>query len=171
MDVGADIMGVIKTHTKGFCKDIIQNITKDWLGGYYLVLSIKPMVPRFRTPISIGYKYNVRKFLPFIVTQDSGSTNSGLPYLYKYPEQFYHVSIFPVAHTLVVYKFFGSVNEVDSQNKSMQSDLAMEKFWVTHYGWLWLCTTVSMVITITNFWKTSRYGVKRYYYEKSIRIR
>ena len=68
-------------------------------------------------------------------------------------------------------KFFGSVNEVDSHKKSRQSDLALEKFWVTHRGWLRLCTTVAMGMTITNLWKLSQYGVKRYHYDKYIDTR
>ena len=38
-------------------------------------------------------------------------------------------------------------------------------------GWLRLCTTVAMGMTITNCWKLFRYGVKREDYEKSIGIR
>ena len=70
-----------------------------------------------------------------------------------------------------MYKFFGAVNEVESHNKSRQYDLALEKFWVTRCGWIQLCTTVAMGITITNFWKLFCYGFKRYHYEKLIGIR
>ena len=44
-------------------------------------------------------------------------------------------------------------------------------WWVTQCGWLRLCTTVDMGITITNFWKLFHYGVKRDQYEKLIGIR
>ena len=37
MDVVADFIGMVKTNTKLLCKDTIDNITKDWLGGSYLV--------------------------------------------------------------------------------------------------------------------------------------
>ena len=70
------------------------------------------MVPGGWPLISIGYKYNEQKVLYFIDTADSGSKNSGIPYLYKYPDPFYNAYICPVDHTLVKYKFFGSVNEV-----------------------------------------------------------
>ena len=63
------------------------------------------------------------------------------------------------------------MNEVDSHNKSRQSDLALEKWWVTQCGWLRLCTTVAMGMTITNCWELFRYGVKREHYDKSIGIR
>ena len=59
------------------------------------------------------------------------------------------------------------MNEVDSHNKSRQSDLALEKWWVNQCGCLRLCTTVAMGMTITNCWKLFRYGVKRDNYEKN----
>ena len=33
MDVGADMIGMVKTNTKGLCKETIENLTKDWTGG------------------------------------------------------------------------------------------------------------------------------------------
>ena len=62
-------------------------------------------------------------------------------------------------------------NEVDSHNKSRQSDLALEKWWVTQCDWLRLCTTVAMGVAITNCWELFRYGVKRDHYDKLIGIR
>ena len=60
------------------------------------------MVPRDRPLISIGYKYNLWKVLYFIVTDNVGSTKTGISYLYKYPDQFTNVSIRPVARPLVM---------------------------------------------------------------------
>ena len=66
MDVGYDIIGVVKTNTKGLCKDYIENITKDWPGVSYLVLKRSFTVPGNRPIIAIGYKYNSQKFIYFI---------------------------------------------------------------------------------------------------------
>ena len=33
MDVGTYIIGVVKTNTKGFCKNTINNMTNDWSAG------------------------------------------------------------------------------------------------------------------------------------------
>ena len=93
---------MFKKNTKGFCKETIEKLTKDWPGGSYLMLRSKPMVPGDRPLIAIGYKYNARNFLYFIVTDDAGSTNTGITYLSKYPEQFTNVAIFPVARPLVM---------------------------------------------------------------------
>ena len=63
-----------------------------------------------------------------------------------------------------------AVNEVNSHNKSRQSDLALEKWWFTQCGWLRLCTAISMRIIITNCWKLFCCGVKRERYDKLIGI-
>ena len=56
------------------------------------------MVPMDRPLIAIGYKYNNRKVLYFIVTDNAGITKTGIPYLSKYPDQFTNVDISYVAH-------------------------------------------------------------------------
>ena len=104
MEFGVELIGMVKTNTKGFCKDTIEKLTKDWPGGSYLVLRSKSMVPGGRPLIDIGYKYNARKVLSFIVTDNAGSTKTGIPYLSKYPDQFTNVSIRPVARPVVMSK-------------------------------------------------------------------
>ena len=71
MEVGAKFISMVKTNTKGLCKDTIDNITKYWRGGSYLVLRSKPMVPRDRPLIAISYNYNACKVLSFIVTDNA----------------------------------------------------------------------------------------------------
>ena len=99
------------------------------------------------------------------------STTLDIPYLSKYPDQFSNVSISPVACPLIMSKFFGLVNKVESHNRSRNPDIVLEKLWVTQCGWLRLCNTVAMGMTITNGWKLFRYGVKRYHHDKFIGIR
>ena len=106
MEVGANLICMVKTNIKVFCKETISKLTRDWTGGYHLVLSINHMVPRGRLIIAIGYKYNVHKLLSLIITDNTGITQLGLPYLSKYPEQFINFSIRPVARPLLMFKFF-----------------------------------------------------------------
>ena len=142
---------MVKTNIKVLFKDTIKKLKKYWSRVYYLVLRIKPIVPVFRPLICIGCKYNTRKVISFIVTYNTGITQAGLPYLSDYTDQFANSFILLVSGPLVMSKFFGSVNEFYSHNKPRQSDLALDKFCVNQCGWLQICTTVSMVITITNF--------------------
>ena len=60
------------------------------------------MVPGDIPLIAIGYKYNARKVLSFIVTDNAGTTNTGIPYLYKYPDQFTNGAIRPVDRPLII---------------------------------------------------------------------
>ena len=46
--------------------------------------------------------------------------------------------------------FFGSVNKMDSHNKSRKSDIALEKFWVMQCGCIWFYNTVAVGININN---------------------
>ena len=75
------------------------------------------MVPGYIPMIAVGYKYNAQKSLSFIVTDNAGITQTGITYLYKYPDQFTNVSICLVDHPLVM-SIFSAVNEVDSHKKS-----------------------------------------------------
>ena len=68
------------------------------------------MVPVGRPLIAIGYKYNVRKVISFIVTDNSGITQEILTCLFKYTDQFTNFSIHPVDIPIVMYKLFGAVN-------------------------------------------------------------
>ena len=102
MVVGSKLIGMAKTNIKGFCKENIEKLTKYWPGGSNLVLRSKHMVNGGILLIAIGYKYNVRKVLYFIVTYNAGITQTGLPCLSKYPDQFTNVSICPVARPLVI---------------------------------------------------------------------
>ena len=86
MEVGAKLICMVKTNTKGLCKENIENLRNDCTGGSYLVSSIKPMVLGGRLIISIVYKYNARKSLYFIVTENAGITYTSLPYLPKSPD-------------------------------------------------------------------------------------
>ena len=100
MELGAELIGMVKTNSKGFCKETIGNLRKDWPGGSYLVLRRKPVVPRDRPLIAIGYNYNAQKVLSFIVTYNAGITKTGIPYLSKDPDTFTNVAIRPVARPL-----------------------------------------------------------------------
>ena len=72
---------MVKTNTKGLCKNTIDNIKNYLPVGSYLMLSSKPVVPGSRPLISIGCKYHTRKVLYCVFIEDIGSTNAGLPYL------------------------------------------------------------------------------------------
>ena len=124
------------------------------------MLKSKLMVHWDRLLMSIGYKYNFCDFIYFVTTDGTGRTNDDITHFYKNTEMFDNVYIQPVAHPQIVSKFYGSVSEIDPQNKSRQSYLALGEYWVTQCGWLRLCTTFYVVINITNIWKIFYYWVR-----------
>ena len=83
IDVGAYLIDIFITNIKVFCKDTIENLTKDCPASSYLVLRRKPMVPGGRLLIDIGYKYDTCKVLFFIVLEKKESIQAGLQYLSK----------------------------------------------------------------------------------------
>ena len=98
------------------------------------MLRKKTIIPGDGPLIAIGYKYKIRKILSFIATDNEGRTNSGIPYLSNYPDQFSNVAIRLVDCLLVMSNLLEYVNEVESHNKPRQSYLLLEKFWVTQCG-------------------------------------
>ena len=52
--IAVDLIGMVKTNIKGFCKATIEGLTKDCTGGFYIVLRRKPMVPKGRMLLAIG---------------------------------------------------------------------------------------------------------------------
>ena len=52
--IGVYLIEMVKTNTKGFFKAMIERFMKDFPGGFYIVLSSKPMVPGERPLLSIG---------------------------------------------------------------------------------------------------------------------
>ena len=86
---------------------------------------IKTTVPGGRPLIDIGYKYNTRKVLYFIIKESVGITKADILYLSKYPEPFSNVSICPVACPLFMSKFFEYIYEVDPPKTSRPSDLEL----------------------------------------------
>ena len=55
MEMGSELIGMVKTNTKGLCKETLEKLPEDWPGDSYLVLRSKPMVPGGRPLIAIAY--------------------------------------------------------------------------------------------------------------------
>ena len=89
------------------------------------MLKRKSTVTGDRLLISIGYKYDTRNVISSVATKDAGITKDGITYSSKYHVPCYNFSVRPIDRPLAVSKFFVSVNEVDSHNKSRKSDLAL----------------------------------------------
>ena len=68
-------------------------------------------------------------------------------------------------------KFFESVKKLYSPNKSRQSYLASDTFWVNKDSWIWLCTTVYNGKSVTDLCNIFCYKFNTEQYETFISIR
>ena len=88
MDAGVDYCGPVKMSHKGFCLATLENLTKYWLGGSYIVMKSTPRVTGGRPLLEIGYNYNYMNVLGFISTEGDRSTEPGDTYLSCLPDFF-----------------------------------------------------------------------------------
>ena len=120
-----------------------------WLVGSYLVIKITPRVPVDRPLMAIGYKYNSSKVLGFIATEIYGSTEPGYPYSSCFHDIYSNVSVRPIVYLHLLVMYFNAFNEIDNINRIQQSDLALEKYWLTQGGDFWIATTLALGMGIT----------------------
>ena len=81
--------------------------------------------------ICIGYKYNKKKVLTFVLTKGAGATTHGEPYEARFPDKFGNVYIRHVARPDIISNYFKFSNVVDVHNQARQYELALETKWVT----------------------------------------
>ena len=102
--------------------------------------------------LAIGYRYNSKKTLMFVAKELAGKTMRGAPYEMKFADVDGNVHVREVDRPDVISKFFNDSNNVDKHNQSRQSDLALEKKWITDDCWFGLATTY-LGIGVTDTWK------------------
>ena len=84
------------------------------------MLKKKPVVPRYRPLIDVGYKYNYWNVLSFVTAYGLGITKSVITYLSNLLDQISNVDIQYVACPQIMSKFFVSVNEIYYHKKPRQ---------------------------------------------------
>ena len=121
---------------------------KDLPGVSCLVIKSTPRFPGGIPLMTIGYKYNSRKFLGFIATEVAGSNEPGDPYLFHFPEIYSNVSFCTVVHPHLLSSYFNAFNSIDNHNRMQQSYLNLEKYWLTQSGYFRFATIVSLGVGI-----------------------
>ena len=96
MALGVNYCVPVKTSHKAFCLATLENLTKDWPGGSYLVMNSNTRVTGGRPLMATGYKFNSRKVLGFIATEGAGITEPGDIYLSNSPDIYSNVDVRPV---------------------------------------------------------------------------
>jgi hypothetical protein len=73
-----------------FPKSFIEEVLKEEPGGASIVLKSElDDVPL----IAVGYKYNKKHVLHFVMSENAGDTTLGEPYQMKFPDQFGNIHI------------------------------------------------------------------------------
>ncbi|MGH7973928.1 MAG: hypothetical protein ACREBR_00280 [bacterium] len=144
----------IKTGHRLFPKKDIEAILKNNPGGVHIVLKGKH--PNGVPLVAIGYKYNSKTVLHFVMTEDAGSTALGKCYEMKYPDLHGNVCVRHVERPAVISNFFRDSNVIDTHNHARQSELALEKKWATQDPYFrLLCTIIGF--TVTDVWKLAHH--------------
>ena len=109
-----------------------------------------PKVPGSIPLMTIGDQCNPRKVPGFIATEGGGSTEPGDPYLSRFPDIYYDLSVRPIVRPHFLGRYFNACNAIENHNRMRQSDLALEKYWVTQSGYFRLATTVALGMGIAD---------------------
>ena len=80
-ELDSEFLGPVKTAHKQFPKKFLENTMKEWPPGSHLVMET---TVRNNSFYAIGYKYNMKKVLCFICTENAGHTMPGKPYEAKW---------------------------------------------------------------------------------------
>ena len=138
-------MLAIKTNHSGLPKEEVEKLMEDYPSGAHLVLSAKVDE---ETLYFVGYKYNKKKVLLFLCSENAGSFKEGTPYVAKFPDENGNVQRRNVRRPSVISDYFGLSNVVDRHNHVRQAELKLEKHWVTMDPWFRINTTgVGMTVT------------------------
>ena len=115
----------IKSNHGLYPKQYIEETLKDAPGSTHIVLEGKH--PEGTELVAIGYRYNSKVTLFFIITKNTGSTRLGKPYKMKFSDTHGNVHVRLVDRPAVISEFFGNSNVVDKHNQARQYELALEK--------------------------------------------
>jgi Transposase IS4 len=157
---GHELIAAVKTNSGWFPKKDIAAKMKNWPSGSHIVYEC--VAPETNVElVAIGYKYNSKKILYYIMTKNAGSTLEGKAYKAKFPDQYGNVLSRDVFRPEVLSTYFGASNLIDAHNHARQSLLGLEKYWITRNPWLRIIfTTIGM--TVVDCWKALKYQSPQY---------
>lgn len=163
---GHEFIGAVKTNTGWYPKDEIETKMKDWPSGSYLVMESTAPITGVKL-VAIGYRYNARKTLCFVMTKDAGSTLPGTPYMAKFPDQCGNVVERKVTRPQALSFFFETSNLMDAHNHARQYLLALERHWKTPNPWFRNVTTI-IGMTVIDCWKALKHRMPQLHGNMSV---
>ena len=150
---GANLICVIKAGHAGYPRKFFEAEMADWPPGSNLVAQTTVEGVDL---VAVGYKYTRRKVLCFLFKKGAASIRDGNPYIAKWKNNQNNTISRFVPRPQAISTYFADCNKVDVHNQSRQSDLRLEKCWVTRCGFFHIATTL-FGITVVDAWKTYRH--------------
>ena len=145
---------MVKTAHSRCPKKFLEDTMKEFPGGTWITMEGRAEKEDVQL-ICIGYKYNKKKVLTFVMTRGAGSTAHGQPYEARYPDKYGNVCCRHVSRPEIISNYFKYSNVVDLHNQARQFDLALEKKWVTQEAYFRLYTTL-VGFNVIDSWKFLR---------------
>ena len=144
---GHEVIGSVKTSKSHYPLKKLKKIMKNWPSGAHLVFECTAPETGVRL-VAIGYKYNAKKVLCFVMTKNAGSTAPGdRPYKAKYSDEHGNVKERIVKRPDILSVLFGDSDAIDSHNHCRQFRLGLEMRWLTPNPWFRLdCTFIGMTV-------------------------
>ena len=121
---------IIKTAHSRSLKKWLDQTMKDMPGGTWIVLE-GTTEELNRKLVCIGYKYNKKTVLTFILTRGAGSSEPGDPYEARFPDKYGNLCVRHVTRPQVIINYFKYSNKVDVHNQVRQFNIGLEKKWIT----------------------------------------
>lgn len=144
---GHEIIAAVKTNKAHYPLKQIKKIMKKWPSGSHLVFECTAPETGVEL-VALGYKYNSKKVLCFVMTKNAGSTAIGdKPYVAKFADEHGNVKQRSVKRPAVLSVLFGDSDAIDSHNHCRQFRLRLESLWLTPNPWFRInCTIVGQTV-------------------------
>ena len=151
MQSGHHCTMIIKTAHSRSPKKWLDQTMNDMPGGTWIVLEGTTEELNCKL-VCIGYKYNKKTVLTFVLTRGAGSSEPGDPYEARFPDKYGNLCVRHVARPQVISNYFKYSNKVDIHNQVRQFDIGLEKKWITPNPYFRLYTT-QVGMNLTDSWK------------------
>mmetsp|Transcript_16204 Transcript_16204/g.37447 ORF Transcript_16204/g.37447 Transcript_16204/m.37447 type:complete len:323 (-) Transcript_16204:327-1295(-) len=152
LEEGVEYFGPVKTSTAGFPKAEMEEIMKDAPSGSHIVFECEE-----HRLFAVAYRYSLRsKVLCFIGTWNAGSTIPGEPYIARFGDEYGNLQSRAIMRPDVISRYFKVSDKIDNHNKSRQSDLGLERLWLTKNCWFRLSTTFLGIVAVDT-WHSIRH--------------
>ena len=124
----SEFVGVVKNNHAKFPKAYLVEKMERWPSGLHLVLEAEYEGVQL---LAIGYKYNSSKTQLFVTTKSAGATTEGVSYKAKWKDTHGNTHRQYIPRPAVIATYYGCCNVINVCNEARQSEMHLEKYWVT----------------------------------------